>query len=391
MGLVSGEQGRGTFVRDTTPLSDQGIDQQWVAGDAVDLRYNYPALPGQADLLRHALRELATAGDLDALVHYQPHRGRGEDRAAVASHLRRRGLTASAEQVLLVSGAQHGLAATAMATLQHGDVVAVDALTYPGFKVLAHSLGLELAPLPVTRTGPDLDALDELCRRRPVRAVYAMPTMHNPLGWVLSRAARNRLVAIARRHGLLIIEDAAYAYLVEDRPPPLAELAPETTVYVSSLSKSVASGLRVGFVRAPEDRVTAIERVIRATTWHTPALTTTIARRWLDDGTVDRLEAHKRTDAHMRQAIARDVFDGLPHVSHPSSYFLWLPLAENARADRVAATLARRRVFVSTAEHFAATSHVPQALRLALGSIAVPELRQTLTDVRSVVDDDAHL
>lgn len=389
MGLVTGEQGRGTFVRDTASLSGQGIDQGMVAADVVDLQFNYPAIPGQADLLRNALRELATAGDLESLLHYQPHRGRGEDRSAIARHLARRGLTVHADQVLVVSGAQHGLAAVTMSSLRHGDVVAVDALTYPGFKVLAHTLGLELAALPVTRSGPDLGALDELCRRRPVRAVYAMPTVHNPLGWVLSLRARKRLVAVARRHGLVVIEDAAYAYLVEDSPPPLAALAPECTLYVSSLSKSVATGLRVGFVAAPADRVAAVEQVVRATTWNTPALATAIVCRWLDDGTVDRLEAHKRTDAHMRQAIARDVFAGLPVRCHPSSYFLWLPLTEPARADRIAASLTQQGISVATAAQFAVTAPAPQAVRLALGSVPVPDLRRTLLAVRSAMDDDA--
>jgi DNA-binding transcriptional MocR family regulator len=390
MGLVTGEPGRGTFVRDVALLSGQGIDQQTAAADAVDLRFNYPSVPGQADLLRHALREIAAAGDLGSFLHYQPHRGRSEDRAAIARHLRRRGLTVSAEHVLVVSGAQHGLAVTAMATLQHGDVVAVDALTYPGFKVLAHSLGLELAALPVTRSGPDLDALERLCAQRPVRAVYAMPTLHNPLGWVTPRSGRDRLVAIARRHGLLIIEDAAYAYLAENAPPPLAALAPEITIYVSSFSKSVATGLRVGFVSAPAERVAAIERAILASTRNTPALNTAVVCRWLDDGTVARLEDQKRVDAGVRQAIALEVFDGLPVVTHPSSYFLWLPLAENARADRIAMFLARKRIAVSTAELFATTVHVPQALRLALGSIGLPELRQTLNIVRQVVEEDPH-
>lgn len=76
MGLVSREQGRGTFVRDIAVPAGHGIDQQAVATDAVDLNFNYPALPGQADLLRQALREVATSGDLDSLLRYQPHRGR---------------------------------------------------------------------------------------------------------------------------------------------------------------------------------------------------------------------------------------------------------------------------------------------------------------------------
>jgi DNA-binding transcriptional MocR family regulator len=390
MGLVSGEQGRGTFVRDIALPPEHGIDQQSAAADAIDLNFNYPSLPGQADALRHALRELATSGDLEALLRYQPHRGRPHDRTTVARHLQQRGLAVGAEQVLIVSGAQHGLATTIMAMLQAGDVVAADALTYPGFKALARMLRLELAPLPVTRHGPDLDALDQLCAQRRVRAVYAMPTLHNPLGWVMDAPARARMVTIARRHGLLIIEDASYAYLAGESPPPLAALAPEATIYVSGLSKSVATGLRVGFVVAPVPAVPAIERAIRVTTWNTPAITTAIACRWLEDGTVSRLEARKRDDARTRQSMARDVLTGLPQISHPSSYFVWLPLPEGARADRIAASLTREHIAVSTAEPFATAAPTPQAIRLALGSAGLPSLRAALSKVREVVEADAY-
>ena len=390
MGLVSGEQGRGTFVRDIALPAGQGIDQQAAAADAIDLNFNYPALPGQADLLRGALRELATSGDLEALLRYQPHRGRPQDRATVARHLRLSGLEVGADDVLIVNGSQHGLASTLMATLRAGDLVAVDALTYPGFKVLAHTLRLELAPLPVTAGGPDLDAFEQLCAKRPVRAVYAMPTLQNPLGWVMDAPARARLAGIARRHRLLIIEDASYAYLEEKPPPPVAAQAPDITVYVSGLSKSVATGLRFGFVAAPAPLVTAIERAIRVTTWNTPAIITAMACRWLDDGTVRRLEARKRDDARTRQSIARDALAGLPLVGHPSSYFVWLPLPEEARADRIAASLARRGISVSTAEPFATSAHVPQAIRLALGSAEPGSLRQALSEVREVVEADPY-
>ncbi|MEV6212369.1 PLP-dependent aminotransferase family protein [Kitasatospora sp. NPDC051914] len=390
MGLVSREQGRGTFVRDISVPAGHGIDQRAVATDAVDLSFNYPSLPGQADLLRQALREVATSGDLDSLLRYQPHRGRPQDRASIARHLGRRGITTDADQILITSGAQHGLAITVMAVLNAGDVVAVDALTYPGFKVLAHALQLDLEPIPTTTNGPDLDALEELCATRPVRAIYTMPTLHNPLGWVMPATDRTRLIKIARQHGPLIIEDAAYAYLAEAPPPPLAATAPDITVYVSTLSKSIATGLRVGFVLAPPPVVPSLERAIRATTWNTPALTTAIACRWLDDGTVNRLEAQKRDDAKTRQALVRQELAGLPLIGHPSSYFTWLPLPDDARADRLTATLARRHISVTTAEPFTTSTHTPQAIRLALGSTDLDTLRSTLRTVRQVAVEDAY-
>lgn len=390
MGLVSGETGRGTFVREALLPRSLGIDQQLAAAGMVDLNFNYPSLPGQAALLRSALRQLAASGDLDALLRYQPHAGRPHERASVARHLASRRLKPSPDQVAIVSGAQHGLATTAMALLNPGDVVAVDALTYPGFKVVAEANRLELAAIPAAGQGPDLDALEALCKRRRVRAVYAMPTLHNPLGWVMGASRRRQLVAIARRHGLLIIEDAAYAFLAPDPPDPLAALAPEATVYVSGLSKSVATGLRFGFVAAPAAWMPKIERAIRATSWNTPAVMTAIACAWLDEGIVGRLEAEKRQDAMTRQSIAAEVLTGLRTVRHPASYFVWLPLAEELRADKVAMALKTERVSVSTAEPFATGAQVPHALRLALGSVELDALRDALEKVKRVIDDQAY-
>lgn len=385
MGLVSGETGRGTFVRETSLAPGQGIDQKDVAVGMIDLNFNYPSLPGQAELLRTALRQLALSGDLEALLRYQPHAGRAHERACVARHLLTRGVEVTAEQVLIVNGAQQGLAVTLMALLKPGDVIAADALTYSGFKVLAEALHLEIVAIPSGDQGPDLDALEKLCRRRAVRAVYSMPTLHNPLGWVTPLAQREQLVAIARRHDLTLIEDAAYAFLEENPPRALIDLAPERTVYVSGLSKNIATGLRVGFIAAPIEQVPALERVIRATTWNTPGIMTAIACGWLEDGTVTLLEEQKRNDAKARQAMAAEMLKGLPCIGHPASYFLWLPLPEDVRADQIVVELMRKQISVTSAEPFAVTSHVPHAIRLALGSVDIDVLRQALSTVRQVL------
>lgn len=385
MGLVSGESGRGTFVKEALPRG-HGIDLRAWNDDTTELTFNSPTLPGQAALYRTALRRLAAKSDADALLRYRPHGGSDAERAAAALHLARRGVAARPASTLLVSGAQHGLTIAAMALFEPGDVVAVDALTYPGFKLAAEFSRLELAPVPATPDGMDLDALADLCRGRRVRAVYTMPTLHNPLGWVASVAWREALVDLMQCHGLMLIEDGAYAFLAEHAPPPLAALAPESTLYVSSLSKSVATGLRVGSISAPPAWIPKLERAIRATTWNTPATMTAIVQGWIEDGTVARLEAEKRRDAAQRQRIAADILAPLRPVAHPTSYFTWLPLAPEVRADAIAMALMRERISVSTAHPFA-VSHVPHAIRLALGSVDLDALRRSLEVVARVVAD----
>lgn len=112
---------------------------------------------------------------------------------------------------------------------------------------------------------------------------------------------------------------------------------------------------------------------------------------WLEDGTVTRLEAEKRRDAKARQAIATKALAGMKVITHPSSYFIWFPLADEVRADQVATALMREDVSVSTSEPFATTPHVPHAIRLALGSVEPPKLRQALETVKQVINNQLYL
>jgi DNA-binding transcriptional MocR family regulator len=217
----------------------------------------------------------------------------------------------------------------------------------------------------------------------------------------MSVARRRALVALARQYELLLIEDGAYAYLAGDAgmapsphpgaaarpvPAPLAALAPERTVYVTGLSKSVAAGLRTGFIVAPPAWVPRLSRALRANSWSTPGLTSALACAWLEDGTVATLEARKREDASARQALAAELLGPLKRQGHPGSYFVWLPLGEEVRADQVAMDLLRQGVSVSTAEPYATGAQVPHAIRLALGSVALPPLRRALRLVREVIE-----
>jgi len=101
IGLVVGETGRGTFVRDPS-YPRPGADLTAPQASAIDLSFNNPSVPGQTEQLREALRQLAASGDLESLLHYQPYGGRPHERAIVARHLQSRLLKVGGEQVLIV-------------------------------------------------------------------------------------------------------------------------------------------------------------------------------------------------------------------------------------------------------------------------------------------------
>ncbi|WP_291735739.1 PLP-dependent aminotransferase family protein [Leisingera sp. F5] len=383
-GLVRGEAGRGTFVRDPGLPMTLGVHQTAAEG-VTDLVFNMPGGRADADILRAGLRRLAAAGDLDAMLRYQPHGGRMHERRIIAESLGPALGRIDPECLLVTSGSQHGLAITCLGLFQPGDVIAADALTYPGFKSAAALNGLELAPVGTQQGVMAPDDLDRLCRLRNIRAVYLMPTVQSPLGTVMDETIRLRLLDVAQRHNLLIIEDAAYAFLEPDPPPAFLSLAPDRTVHISGFSKSLATGLRLGYVIPPADRTAALLEAIRATTWNTPALISALVTGWIEDGTLENSEETRRQDGAVRQSVCREVFGAASVVSHRNAGFAWLPLGKGARAEPIVTRLKDQRISVSGAEPFATAAAAPQALRLAFGGLPVAELRGTLTTVREAV------
>lgn len=383
-GLVVGEPGRGTFVRDQGGYG--GIDGRRIpSGSRVaDLSFNQPLADDQDEQLREALRHMAATGDLRSVLTQHAPGGATRDRAAVATYLLDRGIDVPPDNVVLTAGSQHGLDIALRVLARPGAVIAVDELTYPGIKLLAHDRALELASFPSDRRGPDLDALAALCSRRRIAAVYTMPTLQNPLGYTMPRAQRLQLREIARRHDCAVIEDGTYAFLEPQCGPTLYALAPERTLHVASLSKNLATGLRYGFVVTPDSLVSRAKQAVRASSWGTSSLVSALVTGWLVDGTVGRLEERRRADARARQEIARRALDGLDYQGQPSSYYGWLRLPESVRAERVAHDLADAGILVSTAEAFCVTPHPPNALRLALGTPERTELADALDRVRQV-------
>ncbi|AKM30657.1 hypothetical protein AB870_11880 [Pandoraea faecigallinarum] len=379
-GLAIGEVGRGTFVR-SPAVGAAAAFAQWAPAparlDGVDLAFNYPVLPEQTDVLRQALREMASGGDLSALLAHTPHDGHSSDRRAAAQWLSRRdAVSVSPDTLVVCAGGQHALDVLQLALCRAGEPVAVEALTYPGWKALAAMRDVPLVAVPVTGGGLDPVALDRLCRTGAerahggrIRAVYTMPTLHNPLGCIMPLAQRMALVDVARRHDLLLIDDSAYGFLVADAPPPLRLLAPERTFEVCSLSKPAAPGLRIAYLVAPPAWLPRVHAAMRASVWSAAPLMAQLASRWPGDGTIDRWILHKRALAAQRQAIAMQCLAACGSTGYAGAFHRLVPVPAPMRCDDVVAALHARGVAVTPVDAFAAPGEpAPSAIRVAFGS-----------------------
>lgn len=352
-----------------------------LAARPIDLGQNVPIPTDEARVLLATLSELAADERLGGeLLLYQPEGGRRSHREAGARWLARMGSPGPAERVLVTQGAQHGLACVLRAVLRPGDTIFAEALSYPGIVALARQLRLNLVGIEIDEEGIVPDALERACQLLAPRALFCVPTLHNPTTATLSDARRLAIADIAVRHNLVVIEDLVPAALLEAPPLSIAARLPEHGIVISSLSKAVAPGLRIGYVQAPQDWVGKILAVIRSDCWMTAPLCAEIVARWVAGGEIDRLMALQRASIDARHAIAAEVLDGTAWRTDPASPHLWLPLAEPWRAAEFATALRHAGVLVKTADSFViGRGSAPHAVRVSLsGARSENALREGL-------------
>jgi DNA-binding transcriptional MocR family regulator len=181
-------------------------------------------------------------------------------------------------------------------------------------------------------------------------------------------ARREALAEVAQRHGVALIEDDVYGFLLDTPVPPLAHYAPEHGYYITSTSKSLMPALRVGYVHAPKPQIERIAAAVRATMYSAPPLMARVATRWIGDGTAERLFAEKRAETRRRNQTARRIFAGVELTGDPAAAHLWVTLPEPWRADEFAAAARRRGVGIIPAAAFAVTRQPPNAVRICLGA-----------------------
>ncbi|MGB8840344.1 MAG: PLP-dependent aminotransferase family protein [Aliidongia sp.] len=353
-GLVDGEVGRGTFIREPASAPAPPVRG---GHEPINLAQGHPVPGREAILLGDALRDIAATADLADLLHYQMHNGRFDDRVAAAAWLRAGGVPAEPERVIVTAGAQHSISAILSALTSPSDIVATEAMTYPGFKAAAQLHHLRIEAIAVDHEGLLPDALAAACRAAPIRLLYCSPNLCNPLAGVLSLDRRHAIVEIARRHDVILIEDDVYGFLI-DRPPSLAELAPERVLHVSSLSKCLAPGLRIGFIAAPGGLLERVMMAMRASIWMAPPLMAELTTRWIRSGEAARLATEKRHEAAYRLGLARALFGN--HCALPAAaYHFWLPLPDGWRDGDFVAEALRRGVAVTPGTAFSVNRTPP--------------------------------
>jgi DNA-binding transcriptional MocR family regulator len=365
-GIVSGEVGRGTFVR-RRALREAADDV--AHPNLIDLsRGRLVRDPNDAGLAR-TLERLARDADVNQMIElYQPPAGMARHRAAGAAWVRSTGLSVDPDRVVITNGAQHAAAVVLASITRPGDLILCEEVTYPGIVALASLLHLTLRGLPMDADGLRPDGLEAACRSGSPRALFCMSTLQNPTGRTMPAIRRQEIGRLAAAYDLPILEDDVNGFLPADPIPPIASFAPGHTFYITGTSKSLAPGLRIGYVIPPANRVQQVASIIEATTWFTAPLSAEVATQWIESGEAQGIATWKRAETAARHALAVSILgQWLP--PSPVSFHLWLPLPEPWRAELFVSQARARGVVVNSAEEFlVGQKGGPHAVRICLGA-----------------------
>ena len=247
-------------------------------------------------------------------------------RPAPLAHDRR--LETGRRLVVPTLGAHGAVLAVIAAVTAPGDRIVFEQLTYSSIARSASLIGRRSITVEMDADGVVPDDFERLCAQQHPKVAFLMPALHNPTLTVTPEARRRDIVAIARKHNVWLIEDAVYAALLDEQPIPIAALAPERTFHVGGLSKSVAAGIRGGWVACPPHFAPRVLTSYKMLTGGKSFLLAELAARLVLSGEADAIRSRVKEEIAARGAIARAGFAGHDFVSHRRSPFLWMKLPE---------------------------------------------------------------
>lgn len=321
------------------------------------------------------LRELAisferVAGDPNYVLSYGNSEGHDPLREAIAARMRRRGCNVDARNVLVLTGSTQGISLVAQSLAEPGDEIIIEQPTYPGALQIFQIAGLRTIPVALDDEGMRVDHVEAILRTRRPRFIYAMPSLHNPTGAMMNADRRERLVTLARRARVPIVEDDPYGELASNDISPLAAHSDDYVIYLSTFSKTIAPSLRLGWLTAPR---TIYERLLlrkqsydMATSLYVQAGVCDFLARAYDDHIVKlRIELTQRR-VEARDAIARHWPKTIRLAAGGGGFYLWATASREMRGRALLENAERHGASFLFGEAFFAGTGGDHNFRLAI-------------------------
>lgn len=393
--VVESGVGRGTFVRRETPVPGptrfraplSAVVERLIAEG---VRRGLPAAEGAVPLqavipdpslypvseFRRALARVLSEQGADVLGYGGPH-GHPGLRRVLAERLPRFGVRRDPDEIVLCQGASQGISLALRLYTEPGDGVVVEEPTYANALATIAGLGLRAIPVPMRGDGLDLGELDRVLARPEARVLYTIPTFHNPTGITTSHEHRRGLLALARRHGTPLIEDAFEMDLhAGPHPiPPLTALDESgQTLLLSSFSKALFPGVRVGWIAARGHAVDGLLALRQAMDLGGAVMLQAAVAAFVESGAYERHLVKLRRNLKGRRdallaALERELPPGARWTSPAGGYQVWLELPEGIDSQELLEDAVREGVIYAPGHVFTPDGSPSSTLRLSIASV----------------------
>jgi len=311
--------------------------------DAISLSFGMPApelLPFEA--LRAVMAEVLAEAGPSVLLHC-PTEGHTPLREALARMMAARGVRCSSAEVLVLSGSQQGLDLAARTFLDPGDIVVVEQPSFFGALQVFRAARARLVGVPTDEHGMRTDVLETLLTRFRPKLIYTLPTFQNPSGTVLPPERRQHLLALARRFQVPILEDDPYSELrYEGEAQPSLKALDETdgVLYLSTFSKLLFPGMRLGFLVGPRPVVQQFALAKQAADLHSTTPGQWVLERVIQRGLMSAhvravRESYRRRRDAMDAALRAGAVPGLTWQRPQGGFYVWCRLPAGIRASRL--------------------------------------------------------
>lgn len=382
-GLISARVGQGTFVS-----ADAGSSAMLLSApdDLIEMGAAHPVYAQNRQVL-DIMRGVLDSPAAERLLEYRLPGASPAQQAAAACRLFDSRVR-EAFHIHFAAGGQNAIFVSLLALCRPGDRFGADPLTYPGVKLAAANLGVQLVPVPWEAGEMSPDALNECCRRERLKGVYLTPDCQNPTGRTMRPETRRAIAAVAQQHGIALLEDGINRFLPAAPLPSLSELAPDCAVHIFSLSKAYCAGLRVAVIGASERYSRVLQDALYAVNLIPSPYVLEVARRLFELPEGERILDERRRMTEERCRIADAELATLAQPPLAISNFRWLSLPAGWSGHAFEAAARQAGVQVYGAERFAVgKGEVLPAVRICVTAPADEALlRQGLRLVRGVLE-----
>ncbi len=388
-GLLEGEVGRGSYIRKRPQVNSLAASAQ--DGDGtIDLSHAIPPPIVKPEEMDQAMQSIMRDPRKLMLLDYAPPEGFHMHRTMAVQWLKRSGVETTENSVVISAGAHLGLI-TVLEAIGEGQVgVMAERTNYSQLVTTFKNTHLNPIAVEMDDDGMLPDSLERKAKTTGCRLIYLVPTLQNPTTHTMSAKRRDDIVALARKYDLTIIEDDIFRLLdARVQPPTFYELAPERTYHINSLSKTLAPGLRIGFVVSPHGQERLLRSHMRNMAARSVGITGEIARYWIETDLASDILERTRSELAARRSLFVEVFKGHEFRCSPGAPYAWLKLPDHWLPNRFAQAMAARKIKLTPGNRFELEQGKPsQHVRICFGHPKVGwRMREAFETIADMMGD----